>query len=146
MFTTLSLLSAAAVVKGQEQSIFANDTTVETPVCQDGEELFRLQLLNDGYNFAPSSYRIFTESTDELHEECVQCMTYSPGADVQLCLPRDQCHTAVVGRGMGRWVSCSQRSTEELVATWGGEVIRRNNAYLFDRVDFGDGCRVRALH
>ena len=27
--------------------------------------------------------------------------------------------------------------------TWGDETLTRNNAYLFDRVDFGNGCEAR---
>ena len=65
----------------------------------------------------------------------------SPDFDVQICLPKDECHTAVVGRNIGRWISCYNGGVEELVMTWGGHVIRRNNAYLFESIDFGDGCQ-----
>ncbi|EJK75161.1 hypothetical protein THAOC_03126, partial [Thalassiosira oceanica] len=156
-FHILSFLATTAV-KGQEQllSTSNNETYIptedadavdeqSTPICADGEELFRLQL-KDKMSWGFTSYRIFTDSPSpasdtEIHAECVGCTNYFPGADVQLCLPKDQCHTTAVGRNIGRWGSCSQGEVQELVMTWGGEIIHQSNAYLFASVDFGDGCQ-----
>ncbi|EJK46178.1 hypothetical protein THAOC_35164 [Thalassiosira oceanica] len=159
-FRILSFLATTAV-KGQEQLLSNNEADIptedadavdeqSTPICADGEELFRLQLTTSelvGLSFA--SYRIFTNSPSpasdtEIHAECVGCTNYFPGADVQLCLPKDQCHTTAVGRKIGRLNSCGQRAVdevEELVMTWGGEIIHESNNYLFASVDFGDGCQ-----
>ena len=136
-------LLMAAVVEGQQPLLTnANNATTVPIICAEDEELFRLQLITeDAWQGAPASYRIFTESSSTTHAECEQCSNRSPGADVQICLPKDECHTALVGRNVGRWISCFNGGVEELVMTWGGEVIRRNNAYLFESIDFGDGCQ-----
>ncbi|EJK52132.1 hypothetical protein THAOC_28632 [Thalassiosira oceanica] len=156
-FHILSFLATTAV-KGQEQLLSNNEADIptedadavdeqSTPICADGEELFRLQLIAGESSYgADASYRIFTNSPSpasetEIHAECVGCENKFPGADVQLCLPKDQCHTIAVGRNIGRWDSCYQGGVEELVMTWGGEIIHESNAYLFASVDFGDGCQ-----
>lgn len=142
----LHILLVATVAEGQELLTTANDTnnaTATTPICTENESLFRLELITGAENSwgAPASYRISTESSSEIHAECSQCPNRFPGADIQLCLPKDQCHTAVVGRGIGRWISCYNGGVEELVMTWGEEVLLRNNAYLFESIDFGSGCQ-----
>jgi len=128
-------------------SAFGGDVPVHnaaTTVCADNEQLFRLQFTNSGQRSSTVSYRVFTESTGAVHAECSHCSNapQSGGDDVQLCLPKDKCHTLVLGKYLGRWVSCYQGwNEEEMVVSWGGEVLKRNNAYLFDHVTFGEGCQ-----
>jgi len=125
-------------------------TNAETPVCADDEEIFQLRLITtddfSSWDGAPASYRVFTESINEVHAECTtNCRNDYPGADIQLCLPRDRCHTVGVGRALGRWISCFNGGTEELLVKWGSKTIRSSNAYFFDRVDFGDGCEANPV-
>mmetsp|Transcript_28833 Transcript_28833/g.43310 ORF Transcript_28833/g.43310 Transcript_28833/m.43310 type:complete len:434 (-) Transcript_28833:584-1885(-) len=119
-------------------------TNTTTPVCDNDEELFQLRLITgeNSWSGAPVSHRVITESTGDLHDECIGCRHDIPGADIQLCLPKNQCHTVLVGRLIGRWNSCFNGGVEELQVIWAGETIRSNNAYLFERVDFGEGCQI----
>jgi len=113
-----------------------------TPVCNDDEELFQLQFIKKSQRSswsAPVSYRIFTESTNVTHHECIMCPNNFPGDHIQMCLPRDECHTLMVGR-MGRWIGCYHGS-EELLVRWGDQTLLRDNAYHFESIDFGDGCQ-----
>jgi len=114
-----------------------------TPVCNDDEELFQLQFIiksqRDSWG-ADVSYRIFTESTNVTHDECISCPSNFPGDNIQMCLPRDECHTLMVGRRSGRWIGCYHGS-EELLVRWGDQTLLRDNAYQFESIDFGNGCQ-----
>lgn len=116
-----------------------------TPACADNESLFELLINNKDWG-APTSYRVFTESTGDVHHECTDCRFRNNSTNareefsLELCLPKVQCHTFVVGRMIGRFVSCDRGGTEELIVKWGGKILRSSNAYLFDSVDFGEGC------
>ncbi|EJK65202.1 hypothetical protein THAOC_13968 [Thalassiosira oceanica] len=128
-FHILSILATTAV-KGQEQLLSDNETDIptddadaadeqSTPICADDE--LRLQLIsgpgeNDSWG-APASYRIFTDSPSA-----------SPASETEI-------HAECVGCRSDRGV------VEELVMTWGGEIIHQSNAYQFASVDFGDGCQ-----
>merc|ERR1719375_1894955 len=71
-----------------------------TPVCSDDEELFQLQFITKSWG-ADVSYRIFTESTNVTHDECIMCSIDGhpeasnplgdPDGNIQMCLPRDEC-------------------------------------------------------
>mmetsp|Transcript_32801 Transcript_32801/g.37731 ORF Transcript_32801/g.37731 Transcript_32801/m.37731 type:complete len:433 (+) Transcript_32801:28-1326(+) len=121
-----------------------------TPVCSDDEELFQLQFIMNSWK-ADVSYRIFTESTNVTHDECIMCSNDDdpeagiplgdPDGNIQMCLPRDECHTLTVGR-MGRWISsCFSGDGEELLVRWGDQTLLSDNAYHFESIDFGDGCQ-----
>jgi len=114
-----------------------------TPVCSDDEELFQLQFIMKtefGSWGAPTSYRIFTESTNVTHDECIMCDNHFPGGNMQMCLPRDECHTLSVGR-MGRWITYTDVDGEELLVKWGDQTLLSDSAYHFESIDFGDGCQ-----
>ena len=128
--TFLLLAMSSVIAKAQDPT---------TLVCGDDEELFQIRISPGKYGAGPFSYRVITESTNEIHDECIDCGREMTSAYVRvLCLPKDGCHTALVGRWVGRWVSCDMMI--ELVVSWGGQTLRKNNAWLFDRIDFGDGC------
>ena len=113
-----------------------------TPVCNDDEELFQLQFIKKSesrYWGSDVSYRIFTESTNVTHDECISCPSNFPGDNIQMCLPRDECHTLMVGRLSGRWIGCFHGS-EELLVRWGDQTLLSDNAYHLESIDFGDGC------
>ena len=141
LFALISVIAKAE--EGQEsflESLPKMPMDATTLVCGDDEELFQIQILVDEGHRNWASYRVITESTNEVHGECIDCMVEYPGAHVTLCLPRNGCHTALVGRANDRWNSCIQDLKDELIVSWGEQTLRQNNAWLFDRIDFGDGC------
>lgn len=116
-----------------------------TPVCSDEEELFQLQFLKDDFTreIFGASYRVVTANNETPHAECTTCSNrFPPGANIELCLPKDECHTALVSRLPYRYFSCYCGVNEELVAKWGNKTIHRNDAFFIDRIDFGDGCQM----
>lgn len=142
----LSLFLSPAVTNAFRDNM---PNTSVTPVCSAEEELFQLQF-STSENLFPtrSSFRIVTADNDETHAECTICEYLSPGVSIELCLPRDECHTALVGRDLGRSIACilsDSTPDHELVARWGDKTLRRNNAFLIDRINFGDGCLVETV-
>jgi len=117
-----------------------DDTTSTVLICDENEELFQLSYLNSFWGGGrPVSYKVTTRATGEVHAECNYCENNDNTRNVQLCLPKDQCYTVVAGVST-RLDSCSMQENPEelLLVQWAGETLRRNNAYLFDRIDFGD--------
>merc|ERR1712176_54308 len=96
-----------------------------TPVCGDDEELLQLQFIVkenvDGdpeYSGDLTSYRIYTESTNITHDECIMCQNDFPVSNVQLCLPRDECHSVMVFK-WARNIGCTSNGIHELLVRWG---------------------------
>mmetsp|Transcript_26781 Transcript_26781/g.40507 ORF Transcript_26781/g.40507 Transcript_26781/m.40507 type:complete len:194 (-) Transcript_26781:366-947(-) len=138
----LSLFLPPAVTNAFQDNM---PKTSLTPVCsaEEEEELFQLQFLclQESSLFASRySFRIVTADDNETHAECTICKYVYPGVSIELCLG---CHTALVGQEMGRIIACANaRDGEEFVARWGDKTLRRTNAFLIDRINFGDGCQV----
>ena len=117
-------------------------TNADTPYCGAGEDLFQLRMIIEEEDDMPMSatYMVYTESTKKMHSYCVDCVNNFPGADVKLCLPRDGCHTAIISRSYGRKISCSDTGGYDLFVTWGHQTIQRSDAWIFPKLEFGDGC------
>ena len=140
LLSILLLLAAAAADEFRNPPDMP--TNAVTPVCGEDEELFQLNMtIVEGTIWDYATYRVVTESINQVHDECVGCEVRDDNpADVRLCLPRDGCHTVFIGK-RSRWISCFQGDDgQELTVSWGDKILIRSNAWLFDRIEFGEGC------